>query len=117
MGTTKGQKYKTFDDLIKVAIGHEKLNYYCDIIPSCSFTGRKFDVRSSLNKKQRNNISEKGRSIDMPNYLNYGYTQPVDGTLKKMKSVKVSLAIIMVLTGVVIGAYFGLSSLTTPSTT
>ena len=47
------QKYKTFDDLIKIAIGHAKKNYICEINPSCSFSGSKFVIKSSLNKKER----------------------------------------------------------------
>ena len=47
------QNYKTFDDLIKMAIGHGKKNYICEINPSCSFSGSEFVIKSSLNKKQR----------------------------------------------------------------
>ena len=48
------QKYKTFDNLIKIAVGHGKNDYICDIIPSCSFAGIEFV--SSLTKRQRYDI-------------------------------------------------------------
>ena len=47
------QKYKTFDNLIKIAMRHGKKNYNCDIIPSCSFARSEFVIKSSLDKKQR----------------------------------------------------------------
>ena len=47
------QKYKTFDNLIKTAMGHGKKNYTCNVIPSCSFAGSEFIIKSSLTKKQR----------------------------------------------------------------
>merc|ERR1712141_774101 len=42
MVTTKGQNYKTFDDLLKIAIGHGKKNFVCKTNPSCSFSGKAF---------------------------------------------------------------------------
>ena len=47
------EKYKTFDNLMKIAMGHGKKNYTCDIIPSCSIAGSEFVIKSSLDKKQR----------------------------------------------------------------
>ena len=85
------QKFKTFDDLIKIAIAHEKKNYICEINPSCSFSGSEFVIKSSLNNKKqryhRNNTIEKDGSIKQPNYLNYGDAQPGEGSmLKEIKS-------------------------------
>ena len=47
------ENYKTFNELMKIAIGHEKKNYICEINPSCSFSGSKFVIQSSLNMNQR----------------------------------------------------------------
>ena len=99
------QKYKTFDDLIKIAIAHEKKNYICEISPSCSFSGRKFVIKSSLDKTKRYQSFlvyhikpeeklkfdtllpiyrklEKYVSIN-PHYLNYGDSQPEDSIWNK----------------------------------
>ena len=96
------QKYKTFDDLIEIAIAHEKKNYICQISPSCSFSGRKFIIKSSLNNTKRYHFKfikpeeklkfdtllpiyrkkEKYVSIN-PHYLNYGDSQPEDSIWNK----------------------------------
>ena len=105
------QKYKTFDDLIKKAIAHEKKNYICEI-PSCSFSGSKFVIKSSLNKTKRYHFrfiilnlkknwnlihsyliiyrnKEKYVSIN-PHYLNYGDSQPEDSIWNK-SGIKISV--------------------------
>ena len=50
------ENYKTFNELMKIAIGHEKKNYICEINPSCSFSGSKFVIKSSVNMNQRYNL-------------------------------------------------------------
>ena len=47
------EKYKIFDDLISVALRHEKKNYVCEISPLCSFSGKAFVIKSSSNMTKR----------------------------------------------------------------
>ena len=42
------EKYKTFDNLIKIAMGHGKKNYTCEINPSCSVAGSECVIKSSI---------------------------------------------------------------------
>ena len=98
--------------MIKVAIGHEKKNYNCEINPSCSFSGKKLVIKSSLNKTKRYHFrfiilnlkknwnlihsyliiyrnKEKDVSIN-PHYLNYGDSQPEDSIWNK-SGIKISV--------------------------
>ena len=102
------ENYKTFDDLLKIAIGHGKKNFACKTNPSCSFSGKAFVMKSSLNKNQRyclyfveylssiidlrllysriicklyRNYTNERLLFNQPNYLNFGDSQPK----KKMK--------------------------------
>ena len=47
------ENYKIFDNLLKIAIRHGRKNFVCKTNPSCSFSGKAFVMKSSLNKNQR----------------------------------------------------------------
>ena len=61
----------------------------------------------------RRNKSGKDGSINQPNYLNYGYTDPEEEIIFKKRKrlvLLMSLAIIIVFTGAAFGAGFGLQA-------
>ena len=48
------QKFKTFHNLMEKGLAHEKKDFVCDIIPSCSFAGIEFVIKKvSLKEEER----------------------------------------------------------------